>query len=382
MNKRGFKKILLAVLGAAAFIYEFATLVPDRVIYINGAGSALPEFVSGSRTETGTEKLTFFGVVPYKTVSVDVVSGEKVILGGESVGVNIDVDGVTVLGVSDFYGEDGKKHCPAADAGILAEDIITEINGEKIVSAESFSQITDRYSQGTMNVKLMRGKKTESVTLKPIKSAEDGKFHLGLWVRDGTVGIGTLTFVDPKTKTFGALGHSVNDAKTGETVNTGRGSICYSSITGIKTASGGLSGELEGVFVSDAIGDIRENGDFGIFGNFFGDIDFNRAVSVASRNEIREGKAVVLCCVDGNKIQSFDIRVEKINLNSDSNKSMVIKVTDPNLIEKTGGIVRGMSGSPIIQNGKLIGAVTHVFVNDPTMGYGVFIENMLAEAAK
>ena len=381
MNRRGVRKILLMLAGVVAFAYEFATLVPDRIIYINGTANELPEFVSGipENNPHSTEELTLFGIVPYKTVAVEVVEDEKVILGGESIGVNIDIDGVMILGFSDFYGEDGKKHCPAKEAGLKAEDIITEINGEKVLSAEHFSQIVDNGLQNTAEVKFIRGGQEHTASLTPVKSSEDGGFHLGLWARDGTSGIGTLTFIDPDDETFGALGHSINDAETGDVIKLGSGNIYYSAITDVKTASKGIAGELRGTFISHEVGDIKKNSDFGIFGSFDGTIDYSKAIDAASRGEVKEGAATLFCCIDGDCIESFDVTVEKIDTSSDDNKSMVIKVTDPSLIQKTGGIVQGMSGSPIVQNGKLIGAVTHVFVNDPTRGYAVFIDSMLAE---
>lgn len=383
LNKRGVKKILLAVAAFFAFAYEFYTFVPDRIIYINGAANALPQFVSGIPEENPnkTEQLKLFGVVPYKSVAVDVIEDKRVILGGESIGVNINVDGVMVLGFSDFYGEDGKKHCPAKDAGLKIKDVITKVNGEKITSAGHFSSIVDKNFESAIDICFNRDGEIMSTKIVPLKSAEDGEYHLGLWARDGTSGIGTLTFIQPETKMFGALGHSINDAETGDIIKLGTGNIYYSSITDVKAASKGSAGELRGCFISAEIGGIEKNTEFGIFGSFYGKTDAEKAVSIAPRSEIKEGEAFIFCCINGEKTEKFQVYVEKINLNSYDNKSMVIKVTDENLISRTGGIVQGMSGSPIVQNGKLIGAVTHVFVNDPTRGYAIFIDTM-AEACR
>jgi len=311
----------------------------------------------------------------YKTVGA--TSNYELIPGGQSIGVNIDVEGILILGVSGFYGDDGKKHCPAKEAGLKEGDIIVSVNEKPVTSATEFSNIVNQCSHKNMNVCYKRGEKTFYTVIIPVKSAEDGMYHLGLWARDGTTGIGTLTFIDPDTNKFGALGHGINDADTGEII-LGNGNIYYSSINGVQKGSCTKTGELQGHFISSEIGDIVSNNEYGIFGSFTEEYDSSNTVSVASRQEVTNGEAIIYCCVDGDTVEQFSVNIEKININSKDNKSMVIHITDDNLINRTGGIVQGMSGSPIIQNGKIIGAVTHVFINDPTRGYGIFIENMLS----
>ena len=226
----------------------------------------------------------------------------------------MNVDGILILGFSDFYGEDGKKHCPAKEAGLKEKDVITYVNGTEVTSASQFSSMVDSCADSKINLEYVRNGQKATTDIIPVKSAEDGCFRLGLWARDG---------------------------------------------------------------ISSEIGQIEKNTDFGIYGTFYDEADLEKAVYVASRNEIVCGKATMLCCTVGNTVEEYEIMIEKINPGSYDNKSMIISVTDQNLISKTGGIVQGMSGSPILQNGKLVGAVTHVFVNDPTRGYGIFIENML-----
>ena len=316
----------------------------------------------------------------YKTVGA--TNNSAVILGGQSIGININVEGIMILGFSNFYGEDGKKHCPAKEAGLEESDIIVSVNQKAVTSATEFANVVDQCSDKGMNICYKRGGQTLYTTITPVKSAEDGQYHLGLWARDGTTGIGTLTFIDPNTNQFGALGHGVTDADTGDLIIAGKGNIYYSSINGVQKGSTTQTGELQGYFISSEIGDIASNTQYGIFGDFNENFDSANVVPVASRQEIATGQAIIYCCIDGNNVEQFTVNIEKINIDSNDNKSMVIRITDDDLIRRTGGIVQGMSGSPVIQNGKLIGAVTHVFVNDPTRGYGIFIENMLLEAEK
>lgn len=311
----------------------------------------------------------------YKTVGA--AANTSVVLGGQSIGVNIDVEGIMILGFSDFYGEDGKKHCPAKEAGLEESDVIISVNDNTVTSATEFANVVDQCSDTKMNICYKRGEQTLYTTLVPVKSAEDGQYHLGLWARDGTSGIGTLTFINPETDKFGALGHGVTDADTGDLIVTGKGDIYYSSINSVKKGSGMQTGELQGCFISSEIGNIASNTEFGIFGDFCESYDSSKLIPIASREEIATGEAIIYCCIDGNTVEQFTVNIEKININSYDNKSMIIRITDDGLISRTGGIVQGMSGSPIVQNGKLIGAVTHVMINNPLKGYGIFIENML-----
>jgi stage IV sporulation protein B len=213
-------------------------------------------------------------------------------------------------------------------------------------------------------------------------ASDDKKYHIGLWVRDSTAGIGTLTFYDPKTSAFGALGHGITDIDTGLLMPVDSGEIIESSILGIKVGKSGVPGELKGVFIEDMrLGTIENNSEFGIYGKL-SDNAANKITGklypIGLRSEIKEGPAVILSNIDGKSIAEFEIEIQKVSRqNINGSKGMIIKVTDQKLLEATGGIVQGMSGSPIIQNGKIIGAVTHVLVNDPTKGYGIFIEGML-----
>ncbi|MBR5518825.1 MAG: SpoIVB peptidase [Clostridia bacterium] len=321
----------------------------------------------------------FANFAPVYTAMVD-ASADSVILGGQSIGVNINVDGIMILGFSDFYGQDGKRHCPAKEAGLKEGDTITKINNEDVFTATDFSEIVDNCSGNNFNVEYFRNGKRHTTVITPVKSEKDGKYRLGLWARDGTTGMGTLTFVDPETKRFGALGHGVSDEETEKLIAVGKSNIYYACVSDIKKGSVAQPGELKGYFTSSEIGDITQNTNVGIFGEFMAQAPDGKLIATASRQEISTGPATIYCCVNGSTVEEFAVNIDKININSRDNKSMVIHITDERLLGITGGIVQGMSGSPIIQNGKLIGAVTHVFVNDPTRGYGIFIDNMLDAA--
>ena len=294
---------------------------------------------------------------------VEAANNSTVILGGQSIGVNINVDGIMILGMSDFYGEDGRKYCPAKEAGLREGDIIVSVNQKDINTATEFSNMVDQYATSEMHIEYTRDGKKYKTSIKAVKASKDGKYHLGLWARDGTTGMGTLTFVDTDSNTFGALGHGVSDADTERLITPCKGNIYFASVNGIQKGSRSNPGELQGSFISSEIGDITSNTECGIFGTFDGNCINGQQVPVASRYEIQTGKATIYCCIDGNNVEEFTANIEKININSKGNKSMVIKITDEKLLKSTGGIVQGMSGSPILQNGKLIGAVTHVCVN-------------------
>ncbi len=320
-------------------------------------------------------------IVPQKVKTVEASVSPTVILGGQSIGVNININGILILGVSDFYGVDGKKHCPVKEAGLKEGDVIISVNDKKITSSVEFSNIVDGSGGKSLKMKYERDGREDVAEIQPVKSSEDGKYRLGLWARDGTTGIGTITFIDPDTRTFGALGHGIMDIDTGKLID-GTGNIYFSYINNIKMSTATEPGELQGYFVSDEIGDISTNCPCGIFGKIYDADNYGTPIAISSKSDITLGEAKIYCCIDGNKTEEFTINIEKININSKDNKSMVIRITDDKLLRCTGGIVQGMSGSPIVQNGKLIGAVTHVFVNDSTKGYGIFIENMLDEAGK
>jgi len=325
-----------------------------------------------------------FNVIPVKTVNVTVVPEYYVMPSGSPVGIKIYSDGILVVNVSKMKTIEGKYISPAEEAGIEAGDRIISANGKKLNISEELARIIGEASGG-VELEILRNDNIIKVTVIP-QTAEDGKTKkLGMWVRDSTAGVGTLTFLDPKTSVFATLGHGITDVDTGDIILPKSGTISNCEITYTKKSTSGNPGELSGVFDAENIGEIHMNSYLGVYGKIKNTEGINNGgyMPVATRFQVKNGSAYILTDVDGEGVKEYGIEIEEVSKKSDvDNKGMVIRITDEKLLEKTGGIVQGMSGSPIIQNGKLVGAVTHVFVNDPTRGYGIFIENMLSEAEK
>ena len=342
-----------------------------------------PVLIKPQRMGTVNVSMRILGLIPIKTVQVDVVPYREVVACGNTIGVKLKIEGILVVGLSDIETTEGRKALPAKDAGIKPGDLITEVNGKSINNIEALIKEIDNSNGQKIQLKYKRDKKIEAITLQPIKSVEDNKYHLGMWVRDSTAGIGTLTFYDPKNNAFGALGHGITDVDTGALMPVENGEIVESNILTIIKGRSGNPGELKGVLIEESkeLGIIKKNSPYGIYGVLNKDMIHkfpNSLYPVGLRNEVELGKASILANIDGKEVDEFEIEIQKISKKpSNKQKGMVIKIKDNKLLEKTGGIVQGMSGSPIIQNGKIIGAVTHVLVNDPTRGYGIFIENML-----
>jgi stage IV sporulation protein B len=324
---------------------------------------------------------------PVKKIGVNVLPDFKVIPGGQSIGVKLNTLGVLVVGHHQINTPEGKKS-PGEIAGVQVGDIITNINGTKI---EQMSDVTPFIQNAgktgePLDLVLTREETEVKTKLYPLKDENDRSFRIGLYIRDSAAGIGTMTFYDPKSKKYGALGHVISDMDTKKPIVVEDGQIVRSTVTSIEKGSNGNPGEKLARFSGDreVIGNITRNSPFGIFGELNQDISNgvnDEALPIALSNEVKEGPAKILTVVNNDKVEEFEVEVvSSVPQKFPATKGMVIKITDEKLLDKTGGIVQGMSGSPIIQNGKVIGAVTHVFVNDPTSGYGVHIEWMLNEA--
>ncbi|SHI08384.1 stage IV sporulation protein B [Sporobacter termitidis DSM 10068] len=329
------------------------------------------------RCVSGLLLLTFlsFGA----TGGLAAYEGKTLIPMGNAVGINIQSEGVMVAGVPEVL-SDGQTASPARGAGLSAGDIITQIGSAHVSSTEDLKAAISKLDGSPVPIKISRGSNILNIKVTPHK-CDDGHCELGLWMRDGIAGIGTLTFYDPETKTFGALGHAVNDIETGVIIPLRAGSVMRSVVTDVIQGKAGMPGQLRGTFNIDSIlGTLTENSSSGIFGKMEGN-DLMRgkaALPVAQASEIKTGPATILSNVSGTDVTEYKVEITRVYTGSEAvGRSMMLSVTDPALIAQTGGIVQGMSGSPIIQNGKLIGAVTHVLVNDPTRGYGISIENML-----
>ena len=331
-------------------------------------------------------QLKILGLIPYKNIKINVVPKIKIVPGGQSVGVRLNTDGVLVVGTADITDDNFKTHNLASISGIKTGDTLAKINDIKVQNASHVSEIVKASDGNKLSLSLIRNRKEFIIDVNPIKSEEDGEYRLGLWVRDKTAGVGTLSFIHPDSGKFGALGHAITDVDTGILLSIKNGEIVRSRVVSIEQGRRGMPGEIKGVFyeTNNPIGKIEKNTQLGVYGKLLPnveDIDKQESMPIAYQHEIEEGKASILTTLDDNKVEEFDIEITRINLQTKpDSKSMIIKITDKRLLEKTGGIIQGMSGSPIIQNDKIIGVVTHVLVNDPTRGYGVFIEWMISES--
>ena len=299
---------------------------------------------------------------------------DSLAVGGEAVGIRISANGVIVAGTSAVETENGSVS-PAEEAGIRKGDVIVKLGGVEVKSAEDFTAAVAALNGDEIKVTVDRDGKQKTLKLTPAKST-DGAYRLGLWLRDGISGVGTLTFYDPETGLYGALGHGISDGDTGRIVPLSDGSIFSAEIVGIKPGQRGKPGELCGESdVLYALGDIRINCGCGIFGV----ADFDKS-EILETGEAKQGKATIRCTLSGSEVGEYEIEIVRV-FEQNGHSCFQIAVTDEALLEATGGIVQGMSGSPVIQNGRLVGAVTHVFVNDPAAGYGISISDM-TEAAQ
>lgn len=324
-----------------------------------------------------TARLMLYHVVPIKTVNVDVINDTMLVPCGTPFGIKMFTNGVVIVGTADIQTADGNKN-PANESGLHVGDVITAIDGKKVTTNAEVGKIIANGNGQAVKLTVKREDQIFTVSLQPVKSETDATYKAGLWVRDSTAGIGTLTFYNPSTKCYGGLGHGVCDSDTNEIMPLLNGEIVPVTISGVTKGQKGTPGELKGYFsTDDSMGSLNLNVPQGVYG-VMNITPKGQAMEVSMKQDIKAGAAQIMTTIDGNGPQRFNVEIEKIDYRDDvQTKNMVLHITDPKLIDATGGIVQGMSGSPILQNGKIIGAVTHVFVNDPTRGYGIFAENML-----
>lgn len=329
--------------------------------------------------------LKLFGIIQLKEMNLHVVDEMKAMPVGKPIGIYIATDGVMVLGTGAIQGADGLNYEPALNL-IKSGDYIMAVNNKTVNTIEELTEEVQKTKGDNIVLKIRRAGEKQQIAVTPVKGM-DGSFKLGIWTRDDTQGIGTLTYVDDKMN-FGALGHGITDADTGVLMKAASGKIYKAEILDIVKGKAGEPGELMGLIhcsKKGKLGSIHKNSKQGIFGNVdkkLEDSFYKEPIKIGLKQDIRLGKASVLCQVE-DKPKLYEIEIEKVQVNSSNqNKGMIIRITDPRLLKVTNGIVQGMSGSPIIQNEKLIGAVTHVFVKDSTKGYATFIENMLNSSSK
>lgn len=339
--------------------------------------------VSGNSTGTSQATLTLFGAIPVKNIEIHEVDAPTLVAGGNPFGIKLLMDGVMVTELGEVETENGEKICPAEEAGIQVGDIIKSADGKNITSNDEIQEIISNSNGKKIKIIISRGEKDFPVFLKPEYSPSAENWRGGMWVRDSIAGIGTMTFFNKTTGEFAGLGHPVCDSDTGELVPIYSGEAVQVEITDSKKGSKGIPGELHGQFMyGGSFGILNRNNSCGVYGLLSEQAvkslcDNSQEYKMGYRQEVQTGEAEILTTVSGDTPKKYKVEIEKIDYNSaESTKNMVIRITDKDLLETTGGIVQGMSGSPVIQNGKIIGAVTHVFVSDPTKGYAIFAENM------
>ena len=300
---------------------------------------------------------------------------------GHTVGIQMSAEGVLVVQLSDVQTTDGAL-CPARDAGVAEGDMIVRVNGTQVSSNDDLQEQIALSGGQPVELELVRDGVSQTVTVAPCAD-EDGVYRIGVLARDSMAGIGTLTYVDPETGEYGSLGHGICDSETGVLLPLKEGSLLYSVVGSVQRGEAGEPGALQGEFVTDsALGTVEENTESGIFGTMTDSSLYAslESVPVASDDEIQTGDAEILSNVEGDTVERYSVQVVKVYPADDEyGRGMMLRVTDQELLDKTGGIVQGMSGSPVLQNGKIIGAVTHVLVNDPTCGYAISIGRMLEE---
>lgn len=403
MYKKIFKRTILLLTLFIIYIYILViNYIPDQITIFEGENISLKTFFgitlnsdnevltasagTGEKTinKIGSEKLSvnFFDKLLIKDIDVSVLPRTTVIPVGNIAGLKLYTSGVLVVGMSEIEGEDSQTYKPYEDTGIEEGDTIVKINNKEINTTDELIEKINMSKGEKIQIEYVHDEQTKECSITPVKTSEE-EYKLGLWVRDSAAGVGTVSYYEPATHTFGALGHGITDIDTEDLLNIASGEFVTAKILDIKKGADGNPGKIQGtVEEQETIGEISKNTEFGIFGKIKDlsslNIDTSKKMEVALRDEIQLGKATILCSLDNQTVGEYEIEITKIyKENNYNNKSMEIKVTDERLIEKTGGIIQGMSGSPIIQKGKFVGAITHVLVNSSTEGYAIFGDLML-----
>ena len=388
MMKRFFKALSIAFLVPCISVFSLIAYgsgnLPDEISItenetpdFGSVFSAESNFAVAAGTDSFREynsHITALKVIPVKEIKINVTKRRYVGLGGDVFGIKLYTKGVIVVSIDSVTTPSGSKD-PAVSAGLKCGDIITHINGEAATSSKQLTESVEQSQGQTLKLNIDRNGEKLELTLRPEMSVNGG-YKAGIWVRDSSAGIGTVTFYDDEAGIFAGLGHGVCDVDTGRIMPLNNGEAVRARVNGFYKSSAGNPGELCGVFSDIALGSLRVNCETGVYGELL-QPSGAKTVPVALESEVKPGAAQMITTIDDKGPQYYDIEITKIYPSSDlSSRNMIIKVTDKELLEKTGGILQGMSGSPIVQNSMLVGAVTHVFVNDPTQGYGIFSSRM------
>lgn len=381
--------IILIIGVMVASPYLFSYIFPNYIQLPQGTTyEKVVEWpLSAKKTTDDNLEISLLGYIPLKTVNVNVVKPIEVVPCGQLIGVKVDVNGICVLGVSSFT-ENDQEISPCKNL-LIKGDLLLKADGTTIESKEHLKHLVEASKGEELTFTVKRKEETIEVKITPEFCKTEEVYKIGIWVKDSTQGIGTLTYYNPDTKLFGALGHGINDTDLKKLLPIRSGEVTTTSVTAIHKGEKGEPGQLRGMIdytAQNILGSISINTPLGIYGslNKRGENLFrNQSVPIAYQNEIHEGKAVILSNILDEQIQAYDVVIKKVSrYTSEPAKGMVIQIVDPRLLELTNGIIQGMSGSPILQDGKLVGAVTHVFIQDPTKGYGIFIENMINNEVK
>lgn len=378
-----------ALLALRAALPDTFAVEPGQTLHIASlpflhaeetAGPAAAPADAAAPDRSSSQKLSVFGI-PIKTVRTVAQARRTVTLGGAPFGVKMFTDGALVVAFSDIYTALGREN-PAKEAGLRLGDLITQANGTAVRTNEELTAAIAAADGAPVRLTCLRGDRSLSCTLTPVQDRTTGGWRAGIWVRDSSAGIGTLTFCDAQHGTFAGLGHAVSDTDTGADLTLLSGEAVAVTITGLVRGTAGSPGELKGSFgEASAFGDIKANDSTGVYGVLTASAPQGESAEVANVQEVHTGDAEILTTLDGTAPRRYAARIERVNMTSaDPNRNLLLRITDEELLEQAGGIVQGMSGSPILQDGRLVGAVTHVLVNDPTRGYGIFAATMLARA--
>lgn len=325
--------------------------------------------------------LKMFGVIPFSRVNVQVVDEMHVAVLGTPFGMKIYTEGVLVTDFTSVNGIKGEEN-PAKNAGIKKGDYILSVNGKKIETNEDLSALVEASNGEKMNFTVLRNGTKIYISFCAVKSQDNGLYKIGIWVKDSSAGVGTLTFYSPANNIVCGLGHGICDDSTNELLSIETGEFVTADIVSIKRGESGAPGQLNGTLGSDVLGEIALNAENGVYAVSEMEINTPSLTEVALKNEVKEGRAQILCTVEGNEPSLYDCEIKIKGTLFSKTQNLIVTVIDERLLETTGGIVQGLSGSPILQNGKLVGAVTHVLIDDPTKGYGIFAENMLETAQR
>ena len=400
MKKRYF--FIITILIIILLYVTNITQIPSRIFLMSGEKIQLKKLAGITLTKSQNEiqetwqdknldtskmDVKIFGTLKVKEVSVTTYPKIKVIPTGNLIGLKLYTNGVLVIGTTEIKSINNEIEKPYELANIKEGDIILELDNQEVDSSKTLQNIINSSKGKELEIKYTRHGEIYTAKIQPTQTSSD-EYKLGLWVRDSASGVGTMAFYEPETKKFAALGHGISDSDTGELLDVQTGEIVNSKIVNITKGQKGFPGEIKGsISKQTSIGNVNKNTNFGIFGTVNGTIStlekYSAGIEIALREEIQEGEAAILTTLEDGKTEEYNIRINSINIdNNANNKSMQIEITDERLINKTGGIICGMSGSPIIQNNKLVGALTNVLVSDPKIGYGVFADIMIKEMIK